>query len=77
MPLDTLGRMLLVVGLLIAGLGLLLVLGGRLPFLGQLPGDLSFERGNARFYFPLATGLLLSIIVTVVLNVVLRLFNRS
>ena len=77
MPLDTLGRMLVVVGLLIAGLGLLLVLGGRLPFLGQLPGDLSFERGNARFYFPLATGLLLSIIVTVVLNVVLRLFNRS
>ena len=77
MPLDSLGRMLLVVGLLIAGLGLLLVLGGRVPFLGQLPGDFSFERGNARLYVPLATGLLLSIVLTVVLNVVLRLLNRS
>ena len=76
MPLDSLGRVLLVVGLAIAGLGLLLVLGARIPFLGQLPGDFSFERGNARFYFPLATGILLSIVLTVVLNVVLRLFNR-
>lgn len=76
MPLDGLGRVLLVIGLLVAGLGLLFVFGARIPFLGQLPGDLSFERGNARFYVPLATGLVLSIVLTIVLNVVLRLFSR-
>ena len=77
MPLDSLGRMLLLLGLVIAGLGLLLVLGGRIPFLGQLPGDLSFERDNVRIYLPIATSILLSIILTVVLNLVFGLFNRS
>jgi len=76
-PLDGFGRMLLVLGLVVAGIGLLVMLGGRIPFLGSLPGDLSFERGNTRFYVPIVTSIVLSIVVTIVLNVVFRLFNRS
>ena len=74
---DALGRTLLVVGLVIAALGLLLVLGGRIPFLGQVPGDFAFERDNVRVYLPIATSILLSIVLTVVLNLVFGLFNRS
>lgn len=77
MPLDGLARMLVVLGLVIVGLGLLLLLGGRIPFLGQLPGDFQFGNGNVRVYVPIATSIILSIVLTVVLNLVFGLFNRS
>ena len=75
-PLDNVGRMMLVVGVLIAVLGVVFMLGGRIPWLGSLPGDLSFQRGNTSFYFPIVTSIVVSIILTVVLNVVVRLFGR-
>ena len=56
------GRVLVIVGLVIAGLGLLMMLG--LP-LGRLPGDFAVRRGNFGFYFPLTTSILLSILLTV------------
>jgi hypothetical protein len=52
--------------------GVFLTIGGRIPFLGRLPGDIDFTRGNVHFYFPLATGLVLSIILTIVLNLFFR-----
>ena len=58
------GRLLIIIGLLIAGAGLLISLG--LP-LGRLPGDISFRRGNFSFYFPLATSILASIILTLLM----------
>jgi len=66
-----LGKVLLVIGLLIAACGVVLAVGGRLPF-GRLPGDLSGSRGNLSWYVPLATSLLISVVLTVVLNIVLR-----
>jgi hypothetical protein len=62
------GRMLIVLGLVIAGIGLLIVLAGKanLP-IGRLPGDFSYRRGNFTFYFPLATSIVLSILLSVVL----------
>jgi DUF2905 family protein len=63
------GRLLLVTGLVIAGLGLLMMSG--LP-IGRLPGDFAFRRGNATFYFPLATSILLSIILTILLAILRR-----
>jgi hypothetical protein len=63
------GRLLLVVGLIVAGLGLLMMWG--VP-LGRLPGDFSFRRGNATFYFPLTTSILLSIILTLLLAILRR-----
>ena len=53
--------MLVLIGLAIAGLGLLVMLG--MPF-GRLPGDFQVRRGNFSFYFPLATSIVLSIILT-------------
>ena len=58
------GRFLIVLGLVIAAAGVLIALG--LP-LGRLPGDFSFKRGNVSFYFPLATSILASIILTLLL----------
>jgi len=63
------GRFLVIVGLVIAGVGLLMSLG--LP-LGRLPGDFSVKRGNVSFYFPLAT----SVIVSVLLTLLFALFRR-
>lgn len=57
------GKVLVLIGLGIAALGLLVMLG--LPF-GRLPGDIVVKRGNFSFYFPLATSILLSIILTLV-----------
>ena len=67
----TIGRVLLVVGLLIAATGLVLALGGRLPF-GRLPGDLSGSRGSFAWSVPLGTSILLSVLLTIVLNLVIR-----
>ncbi len=62
------GRVLIVAGLMLAGLGLLITLGDRLPFrIGRLPGDIVIRGKNTTFYFPLVTCLLLSVIGSLVL----------
>ena len=61
------GRILIFVGLGIIILGLLLTVVGRVPFIGRLPGDIVFRRGNFTLYFPLATSILLSLLLTVLL----------
>ena len=63
------GRFLILIGLLIAGVGLLITLG--VP-IGRLPGDFSYRRGNFSFYFPLATSILASIVLTLLLSMVRR-----
>jgi hypothetical protein len=63
------GRSLIILGLLIAGVGLLINLG--LP-IGRLPGDFAIRRGNFTFYFPLAT----SIIASIVLTLIMMFFGR-
>lgn len=57
-------------------LGLLLWLGGRLPLLGRLPGDILVEKGRTTFYFPVVTFLLLSLVLTVVLNLIWIIFRK-
>jgi len=68
------GWMLLVTGLVIAGIGLVWILAPSIPWLGHLPGDIRIERENFRFYFPLVTCLLLSLVLSLVLWVI-RLFR--
>ena len=63
---SELGRVLIIAGVTLLTLGLLLTLGGRSPWLGQLPGDIVYRRGNVTFYFPLVTSLLLSALLTIV-----------
>ena len=62
--LQPLGRVLIVAGLTLAALGVVLSLGGRIPGLGRLPGDIVIERDGFRLYVPLATSILLSLILT-------------
>ena len=77
MELEQTGRLLLIVGVSFAALGALLLLGGRfLPFLGHLPGDLTLRWGGGTIWFPIVTCLVLSLLISVLLNVVLRLFGR-
>jgi hypothetical protein len=61
---NEIGRMLVVMGLILVGLGMLLWFGSRIPGLGRLPGDIVVERPNFKFYFPLATCILVSAILT-------------
>jgi len=65
------GRLLLAIGLGVAVLGALLV-GAAALGLGRLPGDLAWRRGNVRLYAPIATCLLLSVVITVVVNLLRR-----
>lgn len=58
------GKLLVVVGLLIAFAGLLVMLG--VP-IGRLPGDVSFRRGNTTFYFPIVTSIVVSVLLTLLL----------
>jgi hypothetical protein len=58
------GRILIVLGLVIAAVGLLMTMG--LP-IGRLPGDFTIRRGNVSFYFPLATSILASIVLTLLM----------
>ena len=76
MDLSGIGKMLLLVGGLIALTGLGLLLMGRLPLLGMLPGDITWRRGNVSCFIPIVTSLLLSLLLTIVLNVLLRLLGR-
>jgi membrane protein implicated in regulation of membrane protease activity len=66
------GKLLVIVGGFIVVIGLVISLGLRIPFLGKLPGDISIDRGNVHFYFPIVTCILLSLVLTVVLNAFFR-----
>ena len=71
MTLGEVGRLLVGLGVLLAVVGGVLVLAGRAG-LGRLPGDFSFGGDNVRVYVPLATSLLVSLVATVLLNLLFR-----
>ncbi len=72
MPTDQLGRLLVIGGLVVAGLGVVVLLAGRLPFLGRLPGDLTFSRDNVTIHIPIVTSIVLSLLLTLLLNLFFR-----
>ncbi len=71
--LEGLGRLLAYVGGGLLLLGLLLILIGKLPGLGRLPGDILIQRGNLTVYIPLGTMLAVSLLLTLILNLLSRL----
>lgn len=76
---EDFGRVLILFGVLLAVIGGVIVLMGKIPGipgLGHLPGDLSFQTGTISCFVPIATSIILSIVLTVVLNLVLRVLNR-
>ena len=66
------GRFLIVVGVVIVLAGAALLLAGRIPWLGRLPGDIIIRRDRLTFYFPIVTSIVLSVLLTLLLN----LFRR-
>jgi hypothetical protein len=69
------GKILIIIGVVVVVAGLLIQYGNGLPFLGKLPGDIQIERNNFKFYFPLATGILLSLILSLIFFLVNRYKN--
>lgn len=77
--LDDLGRLLLILGLVVAAVGLLLLLAGRVPFLnqlGRLPGDLVVRGNGVTCFVPIVTMILLSVILSILLTVISSLLRR-
>ncbi len=58
------GRFLIILGIIVAAVGALLLISGKIPWLGRLPGDITIQKKNFTFYFPLATSILISLILT-------------
>jgi len=69
------GRTLMFFGALLFVIGLVLTFAGRIPWLGQLPGDIAVERENFRLYAPIGTMIVLSILLTVILNLIGRFWR--
>jgi hypothetical protein len=69
---DSMAKLLILMGAILIIIGGVFLLAPKLPFLGRLPGDIAFRRGNWSFYFPLTTSILLSLLLTVLFN----LFGR-
>lgn len=72
---QTMGKMLIIIGAVSILVGILVYLGGRLG-LGKLPGDILYSKGNFTFYFPLATSLIISLILTAIMFLLRFLRNR-
>ncbi|MBL7208913.1 MAG: DUF2905 domain-containing protein [Dehalococcoidia bacterium] len=70
------GKILLIVGGVIIVLGLLLVFGQHIPFLGKLPGDILIKKDGFTFYFPVVTLLIVSILLTTIISVILHFLSR-
>ena len=66
------GKLLILLGLILVVLGLFLTWGGKIPYLGRLPGDIHIHRDNFSFYFPLTTCILISLL----LSLIFWLFRR-
>jgi hypothetical protein len=73
---SAVGKMLVLFGAALVVLGVLLWLGAKVPLLGKLPGDIRIEGRRHVLYFPIATCILLSIVLTMLLNVLGRFFLR-
>lgn len=69
---NSFGKMLILIGVVIIVVGLVMTFWDKIPFLGKLPGDFSFKGKGYSVYIPLATSLLLSLILTVILNLFFR-----
>jgi len=72
MGLGFLGKSLIILGLVMVGLGTLLTLSDKIPYIGRLPGDILYEKGSLRIYFPLMSSILASIVLTILINLLIR-----
>ena len=69
------GKLLILFGVILIVVGMLLEFGHRIPFVGRLPGDIVIENKNVRFYFPIVTSIVISIVLTLIIFIVNKLRN--
>ncbi len=69
---ESLGKILMLIGGLLFAFGAVAYFGAKILPFGQLPGDFQWQRGNFQIYVPLASSILLSIVLTIILNIVFR-----
>ena len=70
---QEIGKILILFGIILIGVGLLLIFFNKIPLIGKLPGDILVQKKNFTLYFPLAT----SIILSIILSLILWVFNRK
>ena len=75
MGLQGIGKVLILGGTFLVFSGLLLVFWQRIPFVGKLPGDIFFQKGNLQFFFPIMTCLAISALLTIVVNIIINLLK--
>ena len=71
MEIQSLGKLILVMGIFLVVFGSLILLSPKIPFIGRLPGDILIKRDNFTFFFPLASSIIISLIITIILNLIL------
>lgn len=69
------GKLLIIIGIILILAGLWLTYSDKFPFFGKLPGDISIERNNFKFYFPITTCIILSILISLILFLINRFKN--
>ncbi|MBM3241783.1 DUF2905 domain-containing protein [Candidatus Poribacteria bacterium] len=72
---TSIGKFLIIFGIIIVAIGALLLLSKYIPWLGKLPGDIHIKKGNFSFYFPIVTCIIISIILTLIFTLI-RFFRR-
>jgi len=75
MPTSTIARLLISIGVVILVIGVVMLLWPKLPMLGKLPGDITIQKDGFRLFVPIATSIVISLVLTVVVNVVFRLLR--
>ena len=73
---EGLGKILLIVGGIFIILGLLFLFSQHIPFLGKLPGDIIIKKDNFSFYFPVVSFLIISIVVTIIINIIFHFLGK-
>lgn len=72
MEFQGIGKLIIIMGIALVAIGLLITFAPRIPLIGKLPGDFYFKRGDASFYFPLASSILISVVLSIILSIVFR-----
>ena len=73
---EAMGKILLIVGAVIIMTGLVMIFNQHIPFFGKLPGDIVIKKENFSFFFPVVTFLIISIILTIIINVILYFISK-
>ena len=76
MSFDDLGKWLVLAGIVLVLLGGLMWLLGRIPFFGNLPGDIRIQTQNVSCFIPIVSMIILSVLATIILNVIIRIVNK-